>query len=140
MKIQTFLFIILLWVMSSCVDKKKNQNKTIGKMCFKKIEFISYYNTFEPDVIKVNISNYDTTRIGLIKNVVFPKLKITGYSFVDLEKVLSDSLNNPILLIGTNSFVGRKGEINKDSIELILSEKVGLITTKGDTIYIQHCP
>lgn len=131
------LLIIFLLTCGCSGSKEKNGASHSEICCIDSLEYDFLEDLLVPASIKIKLSNCDTLSIGSIKSVVFPQIMIEDRSFYELWDSKIETFNSLTLIVNTNYFFDRG--LSKDSIEHLLLEKVGLITSSSDTIYVEQC-
>lgn len=138
MMTRCLFLIIVLSLSGSCIRNNQVQEKIVSKTCcLGDLLYHSNYGSFSPDFIKITLVNCDSATPGSIESVVFPQIVIEDKSFFDLWDSKMVSPDTLALIVNTNYF--EDGSLSKDSIEYILSARIGIVTSENDTIYVEPC-
>lgn len=133
----TCFLIIILLTYGCSGSREKREVPFLDVCCIDSLEYDFIEDLLVPASIKIKLSNCDTLNIGSIRSVVFPQIVIEERSFYELWASEIEFPNTLTLIVNTNYFED-KG-LSKDSVEHILSERIGIVTSRNDTIYVEPC-
>lgn len=135
-----FLTLIVLSV-GSCARNNQVQEKASSQnCCLDDLSFHSDHDSFSPDYITIKLLACDSVITNSIKSLVFPQIVFEDRSFYNLWASEIESPDTLRLIVAINTNYFEEQGISRDSIEHLLLKKVGLITTRKDTIYVERCP
>lgn len=137
-----FLIIIIILTSSSCVRNNQVREQIISTICcLDSIKYDSVDSSFlSPASIILKLTNCDVLSRTSISSVIFPYVELNDSSYFDVwaDRISSkQSPNTVFVYIYTNSFQG--SDFSIDSIEHVLSERIGIVTSKNDTIFVTPC-
>lgn len=135
-----FLIIAVL-LGGACIRRNQVQEGIAAKTCcLDSLFYISNDSLLTPAFVRIALVNCDSALTDSIESVVFPKIPVKDTLFYDfgLWRVEQISPDTTVVIVDTYYFTD--SGLSKDSIEHLLSEQIGVVTSKGDTIYVGPCP
>jgi hypothetical protein len=116
------------------------QEKVVPKICcFDSLLYIPNDSLLAPAFVRMKLINCDSTLTEDIKSVVFPEIPVKDTSFYDFGLWRVEHLSPDTAIIVLDTYYYTDSGLTKDSIEHILSERIGIVTSKSDTLYLEPC-
>lgn len=135
---KVLLLIILL--ANGCGSGNQGQNVSLSEVpCLEDLRFHSMDSLFVPDFVRMRILHYDTSAMGTIHSIVLPGIEERDSLFYGYELWNAIPTSKDTTVLTVNLHYRMDADIPKDSIAQIASKQVGVVTSRGDTIYVEPC-
>lgn len=140
MMIRSRFLVIIILLSSSCIRSSQVQEKVVPKTsCLDSLLYIPNDSLLAPAFVRMKLINYDSTLTGGIESVVFPEIPEKDTSFYDFGLWRVEQLSPDTTVVVLDTYYYTDSGLSKDSIEHLLSERIGIVTSKNDTIYVEPC-
>lgn len=140
MMIRSRFLVIIILLSSSCIRSSQVQEKMVPKTCcLDGLLYIPNDSLLAPVFVRMKLINCDSTLTGGIESVVFPDIPVKDTSFYDFGLWRVEQLSPDTTVVVLDTYYYTDSGLSKDSIEHLLSERIGIVTSRNDTIYVEPC-
>jgi|SRR5690554_5976416 len=140
MMIRSRFLVIIILLSSSCIRSSQVQEKVVSKICcLDRLLYIPNDSLLAPAFVRMKLINCDSTLTKDIESVMFPEIPVKDTSLYDFGLWSVEQLSPDTAIIVLDTYYYTDSGLSKDSIEHMLSERIGIVTSQNDTVYLDPC-